>query len=415
MNRQNTNKTKLIYSKLMKISVCILFIVWNISTINAQITMDEVKKYFTEQSYLVKQARDAKDFEKAEELDYAMLRAVLSYPEDIKKKISPIKGVLYYNIACYRSLLNKREKAVEAFALAVENGWTNFAHSKKDSDLDNIRSDKQFIALMEKIQAENDYLNILAKAGGYNNSVDSLLPKFTYSAPNDCNLVKVREFFNLDSIAGSGNEISKIKNLMYWAHNAVRHDGRSINPELKNAIDLVNICRTENRGINCRMIAQILNECYLAMGFKSRYVTCLPRKYVDDCHVINMVYSNTLDKWLWMDPTFNAYVMDENGTLLGISEVRERLINGDFLKINEDANWNNKKRETKEHYLDYYMAKNLYKMECVLHSGYNTETQIAGKPSPATIMLCPSSAQEIVDKQTGVTNNAEYFWQPPEN
>ena len=151
------------------------------------------------------------------------------------------------------------------------------------------------------------------------------------------------------------------------------------------------------------------------MGFKSRYVTCLPKKYVDDCHVINMVYSNTLDKWLWMDPTFNAYVMDENGTLLGISEVRERLINGDFLQINEDANWNNKKRETKEHYLDYYMAKNLYKMECVLHSGYNTETQITGKPSPATIIIYPSSAQEIMDKQTGITDNAEYFWQPPEN
>ena len=90
-------------------------------------------------------------------------------------------------------------------------------------------------------------------------------------------------------------------------------------------------------------------------------------------------------------------------------------MNGDFLQLNEDANWNNKKRETKEHYLDYYMAKNLYKMECVLHSGYNTETQITGKPSPATIIIYPSSAQEIMDKQTGITDNAEYFWQPPEN
>jgi len=163
------------------------------------------------------------------------------------------------------------------------------------------------------------------------------------------------------------------------------------------------------------MIAQILNECYLAMGFKSRYVTCLPKKYIDDCHVINLVYSNTLDKWIWIDPTFNTYVMDENGTLLSIAEVRERLISGAPLQINEDANWNNKKKETKEHYLDFYMTKNLYCMECVLHSGYNTETQIEGKPSPPTIILYPSSAPEIKDKQKGVTDNAEYFWQSPEN
>ena len=52
----------------------------------------------------------------------------------------------------------------------------------------------------------------------------------------------------------------------------------------------------------------LLNECYLAMGFKSRYVTCFPKVYINDCHVINSVYSNTLHKWIWMDPTFAAFM-----------------------------------------------------------------------------------------------------------
>jgi len=399
----------------MRIVVCILIVIWGASTGHAQVTMDEVKKYFTEQSCLIKQARDKKDYKKAEELDSAMIETVLTYPEEIRKKIESIKGALYYNIACYRSLMNKKEKAVEAFAKAVENGWTNYIHSSKDTDLNNIRTERRFIELMEKIRVESDYLNLLKQAGGYTNNVDSLLPQFTYLASNDRNLVRIREYFNLDSIAGYGNEICKIKNLLHWAHNVVRHDGRSMNPQLKNAIDLVKVCQKENRGINCRMIAVMLNECYLAMGFKSRYVTCLPKKYIDDCHVINMVYSKTLDKWIWIDPTFNVYITDEKGTMLGIAEVRERLISGAPLRINEDANWNNKKKETKEHYLDYYMTKNLYRMECVLHSGYNTETQIEGKVSPATMMLCPSSALEIAEKQTGVTDNAEYFWQSPKN
>ena len=54
---------------------------------------------------------------------------------------------------------------------------------------------------------------------------------------------------------------------MHWVHNAVRHDGSSRNPTSRNAIDLIEVCRKENRGINCRMMAQVLNECYLAMGF----------------------------------------------------------------------------------------------------------------------------------------------------
>lgn len=398
----------------MRIFVCILFFVWGASIANAQITMDEVKQYFTEQSRLVKQARKAKDYQKAEELDYAMIKAVLSYPEEIRKKIDLIKGTLYYNIACYRSIRNDKKTAVEAFAKAVENGWTNYIHSSKDADLNNIREEKRFIELMDKIRIEGDFQNILKQAANYSAKDNFLLPRFTYSPPNDSDLVRVRNYFNLDSIAGNGDEISRIKNMLHWAHNVVRHDGRSMNPKSKNAIDLVEVCRKENRGINCRMIAVMLNECYLAMGFKSRYVTCLPKKYVDDCHVINIVYSNTLNKWILMDPTFNAYVMDEKGTLLGIAEVRERLISGAPVQINKDANWNNKKRETKEHYLDYYMTKNLYRMECVLHSGYNTETQIEGKPSPFTVLLYPSSAPEINDKQAGVTDNAEYFWQSPE-
>lgn len=398
----------------MRLFFWLLFLLWSVFTAHAQISMDEVKKYFTEQSRLVKQARDAKDYEKAEELDLAVIKVVLSYPEEIQKKINPIKGILYYNIACYRALMNKKQKAVEAFSKAVQNGWINYAYTIKDKDLDNIREEKQFVALVEKIRIESDYLNILKQAGGYSNKADSLLPKFTYSPPNDRNLVRVREFFNLDSIAGNGDEISKIKRLLYWAHNVVRHDGRSPNPKSKNAIDLVTICRKEDRGINCRMIAQMLNECYLAMGFKSRYVTCLPQKYVDDCHVINLVYSNTLDKWVWMDPTFNAYVMDENGILLGIAEVRERLISGAPLQMNEDANWNNKKRETKEHYLDFYMTKNLYRMECVLRYGYNTETQAEGKSLSPTMTLYPSSAPEIKEKQERTTDNAEYFWQAPQ-
>ena len=125
------------------------------------------------------------------------------------------------------------------------------------------------------------------------------------------------------------------------------------------------------------------------MGFKSRFVTCMPRKMVNDCHVINVVYSATLDKWVWVDPTFDAYVVDENGVMLSIQEVRERMRDGRPYFLNEDANWNNESPQTQKHYLDTYMAKNLYYLVCSDRSEFDTETWCEGKHPIYYVALIP--------------------------
>lgn len=51
---------------------------------------------------------------------------------------------------------------------------------------------------------------------------DSSAPTDLLPGPNDRDLVRVRSRAHLDSIAGSGDELSKIRNLMHWVHNAVR-------------------------------------------------------------------------------------------------------------------------------------------------------------------------------------------------
>lgn len=211
----------------------------------------------------------------------------------------------------------------------------------KDSISVKIKKDTEFnfvVLLNDSIKANTQikykmpYLEKLKMAAKYNLSDNRFVPKFSYQSMENPNLVKIRKDLKLDSIAGTGNEISRILNLMHWVHNIVRHDGNSDNPTLKNAIELIKVCKAEKRGVNCRMMATVLNECYLAMGIKSRYVTCMPKEtQFSDCHVINMVYSNDLKKWIWVDPTFDAYVMNEKGELLGLSEVRERLINGKTL------------------------------------------------------------------------------------
>ena len=63
------------------------------------------------------------------------------------------------------------------------------------------------------------------------------------------------------------------------------------------AIDIYNYHKSTGKGVNCRHLAIAFNEMYLSMGIKSRYVTCMPKDPNDnDCHVINSVYSQQLNK-----------------------------------------------------------------------------------------------------------------------
>ena len=270
------------------------------------------------------------------------------------------------------------------------------------------------------------YLDILKGAYEYDTKDQSNIPEFTYQDSSNANLMALRAGFNLDSIAGGGNEVSKILNLMHWIHDLIPHDGAHENPVVKNAMSMINECKTGGRGLNCRGLATVLNECYLSLGIRSRFITCMPKDSIfNDCHVINMVYSNDLMKWIWTDPTHDAYIMDETGMLLGLEEVRERLINGQMLILNPDANWNNMSSTVKEFYLFEYMAKNLYRFDCPLRSEYDYETKKKGK-AIEYVELIPLDGynqtpkyMEYIDPNSGVmhrsykTNNLDIFWADP--
>lgn len=348
----------------------------------------------------------------------------MAQPDSARMKFSQGTDLnlnFYYNYTCYLSLADDKKEALSTFEyftnrVTKELDLIDVLPIINDSDLDAIREEPRFKACMERLEKWGDYKQKLKNAKGYHRGTLPEGMKFSYMSPNHPDLVRLREKFNLDSVAGAGNEISKIKNLLHWVHNVVRHDGSSMNPEVMNTIAMVELCQKENRGVNCRMLAQMLTEVYLSMGFKARFVTCMPRDHVSDCHVITTVYSNTLNKWLWVDPTFEAYVMDENGVMLSIAEVRERLRNDQPLQLNEDANWNNRQKTHKEYYLDRYMAKNLYYLICMDYARFDAETVKEGRIY-RYIALMP---YDEINSQTNSigwsilrVSDDEWFWQSP--
>jgi hypothetical protein len=319
-----------------------------------------------------------------------------------------------------------------------ENTWTIEPTKKPDilttqskritfiTDLDsitfNIEPNKtyDFVVLFGKdsawtqIKSIPSYLETLQQAGGYKKSDPVDLPLFYYETPENGRMRDVKRYFKLDSVAGNGDEISKLLNIMYWIHNHITHDGSNFALAEIDAIDLFHYHKATGKGINCRHLAIALNEMYLSMGWKSRYVTCRPKDEDDqDCHVINCVWVDNLQKWIWLDPTFAAYVKDEKGNFLSINEVRERLIDGRPVVLNEDANWNNQNKQTQEAYLMNYMAKNLYWLQVAVNNQFNPESRYRNNVNKYVSLLPMGYTRSDMENIGTITHDPEYFWQKP--
>lgn len=406
------------------ITTCVFL--WTVS--KGQTTFKDFQKFAGIQDSLCVQAYEKRDDKKYDKLLKEFESKYNKLPDTTKLSYSSQLTNLYYNFCCLYSLQNNKTQALNYFEKCVKRGYNDYKHTLEDTDLDNIRNEARYKSLISQVRSVGDYKYILKRAEKYNMADSRSFPQFTYQSPDNPNLAALRKHFKLDSIAGTGNEISQILNLLHWIHNLVPHDGNHENPTIKNAMDMIAVCKKDSRGLNCRGLSTVLNECYLSLGFKSRFLTCMPKDSLQtdqDCHVINMVYSNSHKKWLWIDPTNDAYVMNENGDLLSVEEVRERLIQDKPLILNPDANWNRKESVTKEHYLNYYMAKNLYKFSCPVNSEYDTETGGAGKKLiyvellPLDYYKQQPDKEEEVSKKTGTifitykTNNPTLFWQTP--
>ena len=340
-------------------------------------------------------------------LDTTTIYKVATIPE---RAIQEQKGLLYYDQACCYAMVGQKKKALAALEQSVLLGYKDYNYMMSDNDLQSLRKEKKYLSLLDQVK-DRQPLSVLKKSASY--AKDNKKIEFIYQPKESMNLRMVRDYFKLDSVAGQGDELSKILNLMHFAHDNIRHDGSNRAFAEMDAIDLYNYYKTTGKGVNCRQLAISLCEMYLSMDIPARYVTCMPADSLDfECHVINTVWSSQLQKWLYIDPTFDAWVMDENGTLLSIAEVRERLINDQPLVLCETANWNHESPQTKEDYLETYMAKNLYFFVCKKLNRFNPESLYRNNDPEGDVRLMPVGFVNN-NRKCETTTDPEVFWAKP--
>lgn len=361
----------------------------------------------------MQQAVDASDYSTALSVCEEMMAELASLPDSLVAGNDEMWANMYYDLACYQARCGQLNPALLSLYTATSKGWNDYDHLLVDHDLDNLRALPRFAPIAQKVR-ERDFGYIMRDCQPYTRELAVNLPQRTFASPSDPNLQALRRRLNLDSVAGTGDELSRIKRITTFVHEVVHHNGYSGIPCNRNALTMLDSCANGRNTLNCRGMAILLNECMLSMGIPSMYVTCLPKILLGDCHVINAVWSSQLCRWLWIDPSFNAWVTDENGQMLGISEVRERIRSGLPLQLNEEASHYDDGPTEKSWYLDYYMTKNLYAIEVVADNVFGAEDFNIRQGNPPTfILLLPPGFIPTYAHKDVVTTNDEWFWQAP--
>lgn len=70
----------------------------------------------------------------------------------VEELLQKDKDKPYYDAACLYSIMGENDKAVGYLRNALEDGYRNFNHIRRDRDLNNIRNDREFIELIKEYE-----------------------------------------------------------------------------------------------------------------------------------------------------------------------------------------------------------------------------------------------------------------------
>jgi hypothetical protein len=224
----------------------------------------------------------------------------------------------------------------------------------------------------------------------------------------DENLSVLKAKYGLEAIAGTGDDLSKSLNILFWLCEHTYHVGNYDNHVPMNALDLLEYAYDTGaeQGLNCLNLAYILTECLLSLGVPARTVGIMPfSPYDTDNHVVTHAYIADLDKWIMLDPTWCSYVKDAAGNILDVVELRSLLADGKDVFLNEEFSYNGDNLITNDERVRYYkryLAKDLFYFSTFETSGFGKENY--GRD----LIICPAGYNPLEVRIYGLEYGIEF-------
>lgn len=253
------------------------------------------------------------------------------------------------------------------------------------------------------------------------NSINSF--KLTYQSNNAPDLVKLREKYCLDEIAGEGDDLQKIVNIRRWIYKIFERDR---NAETFNTLSFCNDFHAWNADIvlekgkhkdykaDCAAFATVMTEVLLALGYKARWIQCLPMDLRhEESHCITHVYIPYLQKWIIVDSAQDLLYFNKYGIPMSLWELRNAIINNDKIRV-----FSKKVGAEEIKLLFRYWAKNIFRFRTIESSEFGFLTKY-----PQTNIYLNPEGYCIEDKDVielfGIkhlhTTCADEFFKTPEN
>lgn len=230
--------------------------------------------------------------------------------------------------------------------------------------------------------------------------------KFKYKFDERENMLDIIEKYNLDELVKGKNDIETAITLMNWFCERYKHGADLDRTRTPQAI--MEFADNNGGKTNCRGLSIALAHLIRAYNIKAFHITCMPyEEPFNECHVVVCVYCESVSKWIMLDPSFNIYLKNKRGEIIGVDEFRDILISGDELFVSEGmiAAW----IDSLEEYRDY-MAKNLVRLERGIVERYGCDL------SDGRIILIPEKYMQNEakycdeNKQKCFTSSKEEFW-----
>lgn len=229
---------------------------------------------------------------------------------------------------------------------------------------------------------------------------------YDFSCPE---FAQLREKYDLETIAGKGSDFVKAKRLLHYLAPRLTHSSWYDNHVPCNALDLLEYSlNNPEQGINCLNKSKILEECCLALGIYARRVSIMPYSPYDfDNHVVTEIFDRKMGKWIMLDPTTDAFFVDENKTPLSLLEMRERFANDEFITfvVSTDSLKDLNKLREKYMEINAYICKNLFYFVIDQECGFG--------PPKHRLTFCPENygikEKEIANSKFRIRNMPEEY------
>jgi hypothetical protein len=217
-------------------------------------------------------------------------------------KNGEVRAAVFYMEGCVYSLAGQRAPALEALRRAVAEGFTDYGKYSSDTDLDALRGDPEFQALLAEIKARYGPAPLEWDR-------DKPAPSFTikYDNPKDPRFPEMRREFVIDAVVeGAKDNYERLRRLARWVSTRWEHSP----DHMASKSDPITILREAQKGgrFICREYAIVMAGVASAYAMPARVVNLLPRDVEtrSEAHSVAEVWLEQFHKWVLADGQYGA-------------------------------------------------------------------------------------------------------------